>query len=86
MLSLTAFKTMNTMVAVLCSERDFWLSIGHKIALAYSPEHSVHYAGSLSNTEWLLDWLGKDKMYQQALSTNTGHACSVKMALVKLDP
>lgn len=48
MLPLTAFKTMNTMVAVLCSERDFWLSIGHKIALAYSPKHSVHYAGSLS--------------------------------------
>lgn len=39
----------------------------------------VHYL-------WLLDWLGKDKIYQQALSTNTGHACSVKMALVKLDP
>ncbi len=79
------FKTMNITVAILCLKGTFGSKSASKLHWP-SHKHSAHYAGSLSNTEWVLKRLWRTKCINQALSTSTGHACSVEMALVKLDP
>lgn len=75
---------MNTMAPILCLKGTSGSKSATKLHWP-SHKHSAHYAGSLSNTEWVLNWLGRTKCINWALCTNTGHACSVKMTLVKLD-
>lgn len=73
------------MVAILRLKGTFGFKSATKLHWP-SHKHPAHYAGSLSNTEWVLNWLGRTKCINGALSTNVGHACTVTMALVKLDP
>lgn len=76
---------MDTIVAILCLKGTF----GSKSAAElHWPGHknAAHYAASLFNTEWVLNCLGRTKSINRTLGINPGHACSVKMALVKLDP
>lgn len=72
------------MVPILCLKGTFgskWVTKLHWP----SHKHSAHYAGSLSNSERVLNWLGRTKCTNWALYTNTNRACSVKMALAKLN-
>lgn len=69
MLSLTAFKTMNTMVAVLCLRRTFGSQSATKLHWPTVPNMQstvlVHYV-----TRVAFGLVGKDKTYQRALTTN----------------
>lgn len=81
-LSFTEFGTMNTIGPILLLIETFGSGLTTKLHWP-SHKHSAHYAGSLSNTEWVLNWLERTKHINWALCTNTGHASSLKMALVK---
>lgn len=59
------------MVLILCMKGTFGSKSATKLHWP-SHKHSAHYAGSLSNTEWVLNWLGRTKRINRALSTNTG--------------
>lgn len=84
-LSLSAFKTIRLFFP---AERDFRTSIQPtNTEVGRQPPVSSSARRPLCSLTECVFWIGpgKDGTYQQALSSNTGQACSVKEALVKLD-